>query len=353
MTQATPNIPPKRVLLTGGAGYIGSHTAVVFVSAGHEVVLFDNFCNSQRDMVGRVSRIVGREVPMVEGDVRDTGLLRRVIEDQGIDAVIHFAGLKAVGESVVKPIDYYANNVQGTIGLVEAMQATGLKTLVFSSSATVYGVPQYLPIDESHPTAAISPYGRSKLHIEEMLFDLVRSDPAWRIACLRYFNPVGAHESGLIGEDPVGIPNNLMPYLARVATGQLDVLRVFGSDYPTQDGTGLRDYIHVMDLAEGHLRALDFLARESGWHIFNLGTGLGHTVLEMVRAFEVACGRPIPYRLAARRSGDVAACYARADLAASRLGWRARRGLDEMCASTWRWQSGRDSAAAPLHKEEK
>lgn len=267
-----------RVLLTGGLGYIGSHTAVVLAEAGFEVVLYDNFSNSKRSVLDRLQSITGVRFPFVEGDVRDTALLEKILRAHRIDAVIHFAGRKAVGESVEQPPDYYDNNVVGALSLARAMQSVGVSALVFSSSATVYGDPQYLPIDEEHPTAATNPYGRTKLHIEEMLVDLANSDSTWRVACLRYFNPVGAHESGLIGEDPNGIPNNLMPYIARVAIGSLPVLNVYGDDYDTPDGTGVRDYIHVMDLADGHRAALQLLEGKSGWHAFNLGTDVEVTV---------------------------------------------------------------------------
>ncbi len=328
------------ILLTGGTGYIASHTAIVLAEAGHRPVLLDNLSNSSADVVDRLAQITGTRFPFVEGDIRDTALLRRVLADEGIGAVVHFAGLKAVGESVEQPLRYYDNNVGGTISLLQAMDESGVGTLVFSSSATVYGQPAYLPLDEAHPTGATNPYGRTKLHIEEMLAELAASGANWRIACLRYFNPVGAHASGLIGEDPNGIPNNLMPYIARVAGGRLPFLNVFGDDYPTPDGTGVRDYIHVMDLAEGHRAALDFLAGSAGagWLAFNLGTGCGYSVLDMVRAFEQASGRPVPYRIAPRRPGDVAACYAKADKAADQLAWRALRSLDDMCASTWHFQ---------------
>jgi UDP-glucose 4-epimerase len=330
-----------KTLLTGGTGYIASHTAVELATAGHDVVLLDNLSNSQVDVVDRIETITGRRLPFVEGDIRDTALLEQTMRDHRVDSVIHFAGLKAVGESVEKPIDYHSNNVQGTVSLLQAMQLACVKTLVFSSSATVYGSPRYLPIDEQHPTSTANPYGRTKLHIEEMLADVAPSDAAWRFACLRYFNPVGAHASGLIGEDPSGIPNNLMPFVARVAAGKLPHVNVFGNDYPTPDGTGVRDYIHVVDLAKGHLAALDFLRREAGWHAINLGTGKGTSVLEMIRAFEKASGRPVPHQIAPRRPGDVACCYAATDKAARVLGWRAERTLEDMCASTWKWQSGR------------
>jgi UDP-glucose 4-epimerase len=330
-----------KTLLTGGTGYIASHTAIELAAAGHDVVLLDNLSNSRADVVDRLETITGRRLAFVEGDIRDTALLERTMRSHHVDAIVHFAGLKAVGESVAKPIDYHSNNVQGTISLLQAMQSACVKTLVFSSSATVYGSPQYLPIDEQHPTSTANPYGRTKLHIEEMLADVAASDGAWRFACLRYFNPVGAHASGLIGEDPSGIPNNLMPFVARVAAGKLPHVNVFGNDYPTPDGTGVRDYIHVVDLAKGHLAALDFLGREAGWHAINLGTGKGSSVLEMIRAFEKASGRPVPYEIAPRRPGDVACCYAATDKAARVLGWRAERTLEAMCASTWKWQSGR------------
>ncbi len=326
------------VLLTGGAGYIGSHTAVVLSHLGHQIVLYDNLSNSSDTVLEKLGQLTGQGIPFVKGDVRDTELLKSTLVDHRIDAVIHFAGLKAVGKSVERPVEYYANNVQGTISLLQAMQSVQIKTLVFSSSATVYGVPKYLPLDENHPTSTINPYGRSKLHIEEMLNDVVASAPYWRIACLRYFNPVGAHESGLIGENPNGTPNNLMPCIAKVAVGQQPCLHVFGGDYPTQDGTGVRDYIHVMDLAEGHAAALNFLSQTTGWHAINLGTGKGFSVLEMVQAFEKASVREVPYKIVTRREGDVAACYADPKKASELLNWSATRNLDDMCASTWRFQ---------------
>ncbi|NBU45392.1 MAG: UDP-glucose 4-epimerase GalE [Betaproteobacteria bacterium] len=326
------------VLLTGGMGYIGSHTAVVLLQSGHRLVLYDNLSNSTYKVVEKLTQITGLHTPFINGDVRNTQLLTEALATHHIDAVIHFAGLKAVGESVEKPVDYYANNVQGAISLLEAMQSVDIKTLVFSSSATVYGEPQYLPLDENHPTRAINPYGRCKLHIEEMLGDVAESAPDWRIACLRYFNPVGAHESGLIGENPDGVPNNLMPYIAQVAAGKRAELSVFGADYPTADGTGVRDYIHVMDLAEGHAATLRFLSQSPGLHAINLGTGQGYSVLEMVRAFEKASGCHVPYRIVARRAGDVSAVYANPHKASECLSWRALRSLDDMCASTWRFQ---------------
>jgi len=327
------------ILLTGGAGYIGSHTAVALTGAGHHVVLFDNFCNSSPNVIQHLQKITGQPITVVEGDVRDTELLSQTIKKHHIEAVIHFAGLKAVGESVSKPVEYFASNVQGTISLLQAMQANGLRTLVFSSSATVYGEPNYLPIDEDHPTCATNPYGRSKLHIEEILHDVAASDKNWRIVCLRYFNPVGAHKSGLIGENPVGVPNNLMPYIAQVAAGGLQYLNIYGNDYSTPDGTGVRDYIHVMDLADGHLAALNFIGEHQGWCAINLGTGQGYSVLEMVKAFEEVNNVKVPYQIGQRRPGDIPACYAKVEKADKLLRWQATRGPREMCASTWLFQS--------------
>ena len=328
------------VLLTGGTGYIGSHTAVVLANAGHRVTLFDNLCNSQRDVVSRLEEITGQAMDFVEGDVRDTALLSSTFKQYNIDAVIHFAGLKAVGDSVAHPLDYFATNVQGSISLLQAMQANEIKTLVFSSSATVYGEPQYLPYDEAHPTNAVNPYGRTKLHVEEMLSDLAASDPTWSIAVLRYFNPVGAHDSALIGELPTGVPNNLMPYLVQVASGRQDVLRVFGSDYDTCDGTGERDYIHVIDLVEGHMAALNFLADNTGWHAVNLGTGSATSVLALVHTFESVTGKTIPVNMVGRRAGDLPAYYANPAKAQTLLGWCAKRSVEEMCVSAWRWEEG-------------
>lgn len=326
------------ILLTGGTGYIGSHAAVTLVQAGHEVVLLDNLCNSNSSVVQRLERIVGKPLAFVQGDVRDVYLVTQVLQQHAVDAVIHFAGLKAVGESVADPVRYYANNVQGTINLLQAMQQAEVHALVFSSSATVYGTPQYLPYDEAHPTAAINPYGQTKLQVEDMLKDVADSNPAWRIATLRYFNPVGAHDSGLIGEAPNGVPNNLMPFIAQVAVGQRPFLNVFGNDYETEDGTGVRDYIHVVDLVEGHLAALYFLQGNQGWHAFNLGTGEGTSVLQMVHAFEKASGQPVPYQVQERRPGDLPEYFAKADKARELLGWEATRSLEQMCASTWQWQ---------------
>ncbi|HEX5803770.1 MAG TPA: UDP-glucose 4-epimerase GalE [Azospira sp.] len=328
-----------RVLVTGGAGYIGSHTCVELLTAGSEVVVFDNLCNSKMEALRRVARIAGRAPEFVHGDVRDGAALRRLFATQRIDAVIHFAGLKAVGESVEQPLRYYDNNVAGSLCLLQAMDEAGVRTLVFSSSATVYGEPATVPIREDFPLSAANPYGRSKLMVEEVLRDTARVDPRWRLAILRYFNPVGAHESGLIGEDPAGIPNNLMPFISQVAVGRLAEVQVFGDDYPTPDGTGVRDYIHVVDLARGHLKALAALDERPGLLTANLGTGRGYSVLEMVAAFARASGRAVPYRIAPRRAGDIAACYADPAYAAEALGWRAEFDLERMCADSWRWQS--------------
>ncbi|QWD81924.1 UDP-glucose 4-epimerase GalE [Polynucleobacter sp. MWH-S4W17] len=327
------------ILLTGGAGYIGSHTAVVLSQAGHEVVLLDNFCNSQKSVLGRLQKILDKVLPCVEADVRDTALVAKTLQDYKIDAVIHFAGLKAVGESVEKPIEYYANNVQGTISLLEAMKSANVKTLVFSSSATVYGNPQYLPIDENHPISATNAYGRSKLHIEEMLKDIAISNSEWKIICLRYFNPVGAHESGLIGEDPNGLPNNLMPCIAHVAVGKFPYLKIYGNDYPTIDGTGVRDYIHVMDLADGHLAALAYVRNHKGWVAVNIGTGHGASVLDIISTYEFVSGQEIIFQIEGRRNGDIASCYAKVDKARNLLGWQAKYNLEKMCSSSWLWQN--------------
>lgn len=332
------------ILLTGGAGYIGSHTAVVLSQAGHEVVLLDNFCNSNPSVLARLQKILGKALSCIESDVRDTDVVEKVLREYKIDAVIHFAGLKAVGESVANPILYYANNVQGSISLLQAMQKIGIKTLVFSSSATVYGEPQYLPIDENHPTSATNAYGRSKLYIEEMLKDIANSDPDWKIVCLRYFNPVGAHESGFIGEDPNGLPNNLMPYIAQVVAGKLPHLNIYGNDYPTPDGTGVRDYIHVVDLAEGHLAALDFVKNHEGWDVFNLGTGRGVSVLEMISSYQYASGKEIPHQIKGRRTGDIASCYTRVEKSQDLLQWRSQYILDQMCKSSWLWESTRNGS---------
>ncbi|MBL8520726.1 MAG: UDP-glucose 4-epimerase GalE [Betaproteobacteria bacterium] len=329
----------RSVLVTGGAGFIGSHMCVELLSRGDHVAVVDNLCNSNQESLRRVQRITGRSVDFVRADVRDQVLLDAVFSSRKFDAVIHFAGLKAVGESVERPIDYYENNVQGTLALLRAMERAGVRTLVFSSSATVYGDPERVPIREDFPLKVTNPYGRSKLMVCDILRDLSKSDPRWRFALLRYFNPVGAHESGLIGEDPAGVPNNLMPYVAQVAVGKLPQLSIFGDDYPTTDGTGVRDYIHVVDLARGHLKALDVLERGDRLLTVNLGTGKGYSVLDIVKAFERASGRPVPYRIAPRRPGDVAACYADPSLARTLLGWTAEYDIDRMCADHWRWQS--------------
>lgn len=329
-----------KLLVTGGAGYIGSHTVVELLAAGHEPVILDNLCNSKAAVLDRLEKICGRRPLFVQGDVRDKVALRQLFGSQAFDAVIHFAGLKAVGESVEMPLAYYDNNVSGSIALFEVMAEAGVRNVVFSSSATVYGDPHAVPIKEDFPLSVTNPYGRSKLMIEEVLRDVARADAGWRIALLRYFNPVGAHASGLIGEDPAGIPNNLMPYVAQVAAGKLQQLSVFGNDYPTPDGTGVRDYIHVVDLARGHLAALAALAAQADGGVLtvNLGTGRGYSVLDMVQAFERASGKPVPYRIAPRRPGDVAQCYADPSLAREMLGWRAALDVDAMCVDTWRWQ---------------
>jgi UDP-glucose 4-epimerase len=331
----------EKILVTGGAGYIGSHTTLALLEAGFDVVVLDNLCNSSAESLQRIETICGRAPLFVEGDIRDRKLLDELFANHHIAAVMHFAGLKAVGESVREPLAYYENNVAGSVTLCQAMAAAGVFRLVFSSSATVYGEPTQMPIREDFPTGTpTNPYGRSKLMVEEVLRDLSISDQRWSIALLRYFNPVGAHESGQIGEDPNGIPNNLLPYVAQVAIGKLAELAVFGDDYPTRDGTGVRDYIHVVDLADGHLKALQALASSSGVHVWNLGTGTGYSVLEMVRAFEKASGRPVPYRIAPRRAGDIAECWADPSKAGRELGWKAERGLEAMMADTWRWQVG-------------
>ncbi|MBA8795873.1 UDP-glucose 4-epimerase [Friedmanniella endophytica] len=327
-----------KVLLTGGAGYIGSHTAVVLLEAGHDVVVLDNLANSSPESLVRVAELTGREAPLVVGDIADRKLVERTLRDHGIDAVIHFAGLKAVGESVAKPLDYYTNNTGGTLELLHAMDAAQVRTIVFSSSATVYGAPEQVPLIEKMELDATNPYGRTKEQIEDILTDVAAADDRWRVALLRYFNPVGAHPSGRIGEDPTGIPNNLMPFIAQVAVGRREKLVVFGDDYPTPDGTCIRDYIHVLDLAAGHLAALEFLADHQGRHSWNLGTGHGSSVYEVLHAFERAVGRPIPYEVGPRRPGDAPVSYADPSAALADLSWSASRGLDEMCADHWRWQ---------------
>lgn len=328
----------KSILVTGGTGYIGSHACVALASAGFTATILDNLSNSHVAVLDRIGQITGSRPEFVRGDIRDKVVLDRVFASRRFDAVIHFAGLKAVGESVEKPLEYYDNNVRGTLELLGAMRAAGVKTLVFSSSATVYGDPASVPIREDFPRSATNPYGRSKLMIEDILDDLYRGDSTWRIARLRYFNPVGAHESGLIGEDPQGIPNNLMPYVAQVAIGRREKLSVFGGDYPTPDGTGVRDYIHVMDLAEGHVAALNYLANRPGSLTVNLGTGRGYSVLDAVKAFERASGRRVAYQVVDRRPGDIAECWADPALASRLLGWTATRDIDKMCEDAWRWQ---------------
>lgn len=328
-----------RVLATGGAGYIGSHTCVELLQNGHEVVVVDNLQNSKYEAIKRVEEIAGKKLSFHKVDLLDKPALEKVFGQEKIDAVIHFAGLKAVGESTRKPLEYYHNNITGTLVLCEVMRKYGAKKIVFSSSATVYGNPKTVPITEDFPLSAVNPYGRTKLVIEEILHDLYASDQTWSIAILRYFNPVGAHVNGRIGEDPRGIPNNLFPYISQVAVGRLKELSVYGNDYPTPDGTGVRDYIHVGDLAAGHLRALEKIAGKPGVFLYNLGTGRGYSVLEAVAAFSKACGKKIPYKIVARRPGDVPACYADPAKARRELNWQALKGLDEMCADAWRWQT--------------
>ena len=327
------------ILVTGGAGYIGSHTVILLIEAGYDIVIFDNFCNSSREAIKRVEKIVGREISGIKGDVRSRSDLHKVFNEHTIDAVIHFAGLKAVGESVEQPLKYYDNNVNGTALLCEVMAEHGCRSIVFSSSATVYGDPHTTPIDENFPLSATNPYGRSKLFVEEILRDLYISDNDWKIVLLRYFNPVGAHESGTIGEDPNGIPNNLMPYIAQTAVGKLSCLGVFGDDYNTHDGTGVRDYIHVMDLADGHVKAIEKIKNFTEVMTINLGTGTGYSVLDMVKAFEKASGKAVPYKIAVRRTGDIAKCFANPSYAKEILGWEAKKGIDEMCEDSWKWQS--------------
>jgi len=328
-----------RLLVTGGAGYIGSHTAVALLEAGHEVVSLDNYSNSSPRALERVQRIAGRPLAAVEGDVRDGALLDRLFARHAFDGVIHFAALKAVGESVAKPLAYYDNNVGGTLALLRAMQAAAVRRFVFSSSATVYGAPDSLPITEDAPIRTTNPYGATKAMVEQVLRDLAAADARWSAVSLRYFNPIGAHPSGEIGEDPNDIPNNLFPFVCQVAAGRRERLAVFGNDWPTADGTGVRDYLHVVDLAAGHLRAFDYAQRQAGFTPVNLGTGRGVSVLQLVRAFEAATGRAIPFSIVGRRPGDIAECWADASAAARLLGWRAERSVEQACADGWRWQS--------------
>ena len=339
----TVKIPNKEVkmtiLLTGGAGYIGTHTIIALQTAGHSVIVIDNLSNSSREALVRVERITGKPVRFYHENILNKSALERVFTENSIDGVIHFAAFKAVGESVQKPLKYYHNNIAGTITLLETMKEQNVKNIVFSSSATVYGNPESVPIDETFPLSAANPYGRTKLMMEEILMDLYTADDQWNVVILRYFNPVGAHESGTIGEDPAGIPNNLMPYISQVAVGKLPFLSVFGDNYPTKDGTGVRDYIHVVDLAQGHVKALQKIADNSGLSIYNLGTGRGYSVLEMIHAFEKASGKKVPYKIVPRRAGDIAECWALPAKAEQELGWKAQRGIQQMCDDTWRWQS--------------
>ena len=328
------------ILVTGGAGFIGSHTCVELLDAGYDIVVVDNLCNSSMESVKRVEQITGKSVKFYETDIRDAEGLNRIFENETIDSVIHFAGLKAVGESVSIPLEYYNNNIGGTITLCDVMRKHGVKNIIFSSSATVYGDPAFIPITEECPKGiCTNPYGWTKWMLEQILTDLHTADEEWNVVLLRYFNPIGAHKSGMIGEDPKGIPNNLMPYISQVAIGKLEKLGVFGNDYDTHDGTGVRDYIHVVDLAIGHVKALKKIEEKAGVSVYNLGTGTGYSVLDMLHAFEKACGKTLPYEIKGRRAGDIATCYADPSKAKAELGWVAERGLEEMCEDTWRWQS--------------
>lgn len=328
------------ILITGGAGYIGSHTALELLNEGYEVVVYDNLCNSSKESIKRVEELTGKSISFYEGDILDAGKLEEMFSAEKIEAVIHCAALKAVGESVQKPLEYYQNNITGTLTLLGVMQKVGVKNIVFSSSATVYGSPEIIPITEECPKGqCTNPYGWTKSMMEQIMSDLQKANPDWNVILLRYFNPVGAHVSGRIGEDPKGIPNNLMPYISQVAVGKLEKLGVFGDDYDTPDGTGVRDYIHVVDLAVGHVKAINYIFTNPGLDVINLGTGVGYSVLDMVKAFSKACGKEIPYEIKPRRAGDIAMCYADPAKALKVLGWKAERGLDEMCADTWRWQS--------------
>ncbi len=327
------------ILVTGGCGYIGSHTVLELLNKGYEVVVVDNFSNSSFESLRRVQKITGKEVTFYEADIRDSEKMEQIFSAHKIDAVIHFAAFKAVGESCRLPLKYYENNISGTVSLLQVMDKCGVKKIIFSSSATVYGSPERLPLDETCRLSTTNPYGSTKLMMENIMQDLYKADKEWNIILLRYFNPVGAHESGLIGEDPKGIPNNLMPFVAQVASGKLSCINVFGNDYDTPDGTGVRDYIHVVDLALGHIAAIEKCA-DSGVHIYNLGTGHGYSVFDMIHAFEKACGKTLPYKVCPRRDGDIATCYAAPDKAKKELGWEAKFGIEEMCASQWKWQSG-------------
>ena len=329
----------SKILVTGGAGFIGSHTVLELLNKGYEVVVVDNFSNSSYESIKRVQKITGKEVIFYEADIRDEEKMDEIFAQHKIDAVIHFAAFKAVGESCKLPLKYYENNISGTVGLLKVMAKHGVKKIIFSSSATVYGDPERLPLDETCRLSTTNPYGSTKLMMEMIMQDLYKSDNEWNIILLRYFNPVGAHASGLIGEDPKGIPNNLMPYVAQVASGKLACINVFGNDYNTPDGTGVRDYIHVVDLALGHIASIE-KCNQSGVHIYNLGTGNGYSVLDMIKAFEKACGKKLPYKICERRPGDIASCYACPDKAKKELGWEAKFGIEEMCADQWRWQSG-------------
>ena len=328
-----------KILVTGGCGYIGSHTVLELLNKNYQVVAVDNFSNSSFESLRRVQKITGKEVAFYEADIRDRDAMEKIFSEHTFDAVIHFAAFKAVGESCKLPLKYYENNISGTVTLLQVMEKYNVKKIIFSSSATVYGDPEKLPLDETCRLSTTNPYGSTKLMMENIMQDVQKADPAWNIILLRYFNPVGAHESGLIGEDPKGIPNNLMPYVAQVASGKLQRINVFGDDYDTPDGTGVRDYIHVVDLAHGHIAAIEH-CNEAGVHIYNLGTGHGYSVLDMIHAFEKACGKTLPYQICPRRDGDIAACYACPDKAKKDLKWEAKFGIEEMCASQWKWQSG-------------
>jgi len=329
-----------KILVTGGAGYIGSHTCVELLKEGYEVVILDNLCNSSKKAVDRIEEITGKKTSFYECDMADRAALDKIFEEHKIDCVIHFAGLKAVGESVVKPLEYYMNNISGTLILAQAMREHGCKNIIFSSSATVYGDPAFVPITEECPKGTpTNPYGWTKSMLEQILTDLHTADKEWNVILLRYFNPIGAHESGMIGEDPKGIPNNLLPYVAQVAIGKLEKVGVFGDDYDTPDGTGVRDYIHVVDLAVGHVKAIDKIKEDPGVKVYNLGTGNGYSVLDVIKAYSKACGHDVPYEIKPRRPGDIATCYADASLAKKELGWEAKYGIEDMCASSWKWQS--------------